>query len=181
MKRAAQIILFFFPVLFGLTSCQPAAVLDTGKALQLATSAENYVGVSIALERRENNQFFLSATFTPLDPTLHLYSKGIPRKGVEGLGRPALLELAPESSIKAIGGLIENISPQAPLSGPPELLVYPAGAMTLSLPIQLPEGKGWFNEQVLVTYMACNDEGCRPPVEGKAIAIKIPGNKTINP
>jgi len=64
------------------------------------------VDVTIVLEREENDQFFLSATFTPLDPSLHLYSKEIPRKGVEGLGRPALLELTQGSSIKASGELI---------------------------------------------------------------------------
>jgi hypothetical protein len=182
MKRTSQIIiLFFLLALIGSASCRPAFVLEPGKTIQLATSTENYVDVTIALERGNNDQFFLSATFTPLNPSLHLYSKEIPRKGVEGLGRPALLELVQGSSIKASGELIESISSQLPLSGPQELLIYPAGAITLSLPILLPEGKGWFSEHVIVTYMACNDEGCRPPVEGKTIAIQIPGNDTLNP
>jgi len=149
--------------------------------IQLAIATENYVEVRILLEQKSNDQFFLSATFTPLNSSLHLYSKEIPRKGVEGLGRPALLELAQGSLIKAQGELIESVSSQTPLSGPQELLIYPAGAITLSLPILLPEGKGWFSEQVIVTYMACNNEGCRPPVEGKVIEIKIPGSGAITP
>ena len=182
MKYISKIIvLSLLPALIGLTSCKPVSLLKSGQTLQLATSTENYVEVTIALARRENNQFFLSATFTPLDPSLHLYSKEIPRNGVEGLGRPALLELAPGSSIKEIGELFENISALAPLSGPPELRIYPAGAITLSMPVQLPEGEGWFSDKAIVTYMACNNEGCRPPVEGKAIAIRVPGNDTVNP
>ena len=110
MKRISQIIiLFFLLALIGSTSCQPAAVLEPGQTLQLATSAENKVEVSIALTRDEDGQFILSATFTPQLLNMHLYSKEIPLNGVDGLGRPTLLELAEGSTLKANGELTESV------------------------------------------------------------------------
>jgi len=161
--------------LIGSASCQAASVLEPGKTLQLATSTENYVDVTIALEREENDQFFLSATFTPQAPSLHLYSKDIPKTGINGLGRPTLLELSKDSPLQAVSELIESASPQTPATPPFELLTYPAGAITLGLHILLPNGNNWINDEVIVTYMACNEQGCRPPIQQKPIAIKIPG------
>ena len=157
------------------SSCQHVPGLN--ETLELAASTENKVEVTISLEHKENNQFFLSATFTPLDPSLHLYSKEIPLNGVDGLGRPTFLGLAAESLIKANGELIESVPSQIPAFEPIELLVYPIGEVTLSLPILLPDGNHWINDQVIVTYMACNEQGCRPPVEGKVIMIRIPGKE----
>jgi hypothetical protein len=177
MKRIRQIItLFILLVLIGATACQPAIVLEPGQTLQLATSAENKVEVNVALPRSEDGQFILSATFTPQLLNMHLYSKEIPRNGVEGLGRPTLLELAEGSSLKANGELIESVTSSQSSSFDPEgLLLYPAGPVTLSLPVLLPNGNDWINDQVIVSYMACDDQGCRAPVQQKPIAIKIPG------
>jgi hypothetical protein len=176
MKYLLHIILF---LLIGITtiSCKPIPTVN--KAIELAAVTENSVEVKITLEREDNNQFLLSAIFTPLDSSLHLYSKEVPRNGVDGLGRPALLELSNTSTIKANGDLIESTPSEIPLFEPFDLLVYPAGPIKLSLPILLPDGKSWVDDQVIITYMACNDQGCRPPVEGKAIAIQVPGNDLI--
>ena len=161
--------------LSGITSCRSASILEPGQTLELATSAENKVEVTITLTRREDGQFILSATFTPQLLNMHLYSKEIPRNGVEGLGRPTLLELAEGSALKANGELIESVASQPPLFDPKELLVYPAGPVTLSQPVLLPDGNNWINDKVLVTYMACDEQGCRAPIQQKSIAIKIPG------
>jgi hypothetical protein len=166
MKRLLFLLL---PILL-LTACQPAR----NSTLELARSTENSVEVIIALTRADDGQVLLSATFTPTGNGLHLYSKDIPRKGIEGLGRPALLELPAGSTITVNGGLIESASAQSPLSGPQDLRIYPAGAITLNLPIILPAGTNWLDEQVVVTYMACTEYSCRPPVEGKVIPIRIP-------
>jgi hypothetical protein len=94
---------------------------------------------------------------------------------VDGLGRPTLLELAEGSALKANGELIESVVSSQATLGLNELLLYPAGPVTLSLPVLLPDGNSWVNDEVIVTYMACDDQGCRAPVEKKAIAVKIPG------
>jgi hypothetical protein len=159
-----------------LTACQPAQ----SPPLELARFTENSVEVTVTLARAEDGQVFLSATFKPVEGNLHLYSKEVPRSGVDGLGRPALIELAQDSAIKANGQLIESAPAQIPLSGPQNLRVYPAGAITLSLPVILPVGKNWLDEKVIVTYMACTDYSCRPPVEGKVIQIQIPENEAFN-
>jgi hypothetical protein len=176
MKHISQItMLFFLLALIGATACQPAPVLEPGQTLQLATSAENKVEVTIALIRNEDGQFILSATFTPQLLNMHLYSKEIPRNGVEGVGRPTLLELAEGSALKANGEVTESIvSSQSSSFDAEGLLLYPAGPVTLSLPVLLPDGNDWVNDEVIVTYMACDDRGCRAPVQQKPIAIKIP-------
>ena len=141
---------------------------------ELASFTENEVTVSIYLDKNEDGTFFLSARFTPPDG-YHLYSKDIPLTGVDGLGRPTLLELTIESKIISLGKLAENVSAEVPNFEPKELLVYPSGAVTLSLPIDLPHGDGWVNDVVKVTYMTCNDAGCKAPVVGKLVSIRIPG------
>jgi hypothetical protein len=156
---------------FCILACQP--ILQKKESIPLATSAENGVEVTISMQRNESDQLFLSATFTPQDPSLHLYSKDIPKTGVEGLGRPALLEIPNDSTIKVLGDLTESVHAQSSDSGPQELLVYPEGSITLSLPVKLLD-PNVRTETVYVTYMACNQQGCRPPVEHKAIKINLP-------
>jgi hypothetical protein len=156
---------------FCIFACRP--VLQKNDSITLATSTQNSVEVTISMQRNESDNLFLSATFTPQDPSLHLYSKDIPKTGVEGLGRPALLEIPGNSALEAIGDLTESTRPQLPGSGPQELLVYPQGPVTLSLPVQILDLNAR-TETVYVTYMACNQQGCRPPVEHKAIKINLP-------
>jgi hypothetical protein len=172
MKYAFQIILVV--ILLGTASCQPASMLESGQTLVLAKSTGNKVEVTIALTHSEGGEFTLSATFTPQLASLHLYSREIPRNGIEGVGRPTLLELAEGSSIKPNGAITESVAASQPPLDPTGLLIYPAGPVTLSLPILLPDGNNWINEEVIVTYMACDERGCRAPVEQKSIAIKIP-------
>jgi hypothetical protein len=83
--------------------------------------------------------------------------------------------LTSTSQIKAIGELIESVPAQEASFEPKELFVYPAGAVTLSLPVELPSGDHWVNDEIKITYMACSASQCKPPVEGKVIAIRVPG------
>jgi hypothetical protein len=142
--------------------------------VQLATFTENYVNVSIALEQPSEGNYFVSATFTPPDG-YHLYSKDIPVHGINGIGRPTLLELATTSQMKALGSLGENISAQSFYFEHNEFQVYPLGAVTLSLPIELPQGNNWIDDELKITYMACSSNLCKPPVEGKIVSVRIPG------
>jgi hypothetical protein len=142
--------------------------------VSLVSFTENYVEVSISLERSAEGNYILSGTFTPPDG-YHLYSKDIPLNGVNGLGRPTLLELGPDGPIKANGELRESVKAEAPNFEPKELLVYPLGPVTLSLPVELPGGGDPIDAEIKVTYMTCSANLCKPPVEGKIIAIRIPG------
>lgn len=136
------------------------------------------MSVSIRLENDGPGMYFLSATFNP-ESGLHLYSKDLPISGIDGLGRPTLVEAGAESQYKVKGELIESVAAQIPEFEPKTLLVYPVGAVTLRLPIDLPAGKGWVDDMVKITYMACSENGCKAPVMGMEIAIRIPGKEAL--
>jgi hypothetical protein len=156
-------------------SCAPAP----SKPISLASFSENYVDVSIYLERNPGEQSYLSGTFTPPDG-YHLYSKDIPIDGVNGLGRPTLLELETDGQMKAMGDLAESVKPEEPDFEPRELLVYPVGAVTLRLPVELPPGTSWVNDELKVTYMVCSANQCKPPVVGKIVQVRIPGADAVD-
>jgi len=165
----------FIPVfLCMLAACGRSSAATQGASLSLASFTENYVGVSILLEGNDKGEYFLSATFIPPDG-YHLYSKDIPLNGVEGLGRPTLLELTEYSQLHALGILTESVKTMEPNFEPKELLVYPSGAVTLSLPVELPAADTWLNDAVKITFMACSESTCKPPVTGKIVSIRIPG------
>jgi hypothetical protein len=154
-----------------LTSCSSNFDLKTGTPFPLASSTENSVTVKIALVKNSTGQVFLAATFTPQLAGYHLYSKSL---SLNGEGRPTLLELPSGSTLRAVGDLIESATSEVSSMGPDALLVYPAGPITLSLPVILPDGKGWVQEQVSITYEACSDVTCLTPVTGKLIPIRVP-------
>ncbi|MBI5295691.1 MAG: hypothetical protein HY869_09460 [Chloroflexi bacterium] len=180
MTRKFHLLLILaLPLLPVLAACQPKSALALGATLPLGSITENYVEVSITLHRSENDTYTLTATFTPLEAGLHLYSKDIPPTGVDGLGRPTLFNLPADSPLVQVGETMESQPSQDPFEGPSELRVYPEGPITLSIPVLLPEGEDWLDQQVSVTYMACSELGCRAPVENKAIAIRIPAKGLI--
>jgi hypothetical protein len=164
--------MLFLPLILGACAQAPQ------NPLALASFSENSVSVTISLQHDDFGQDFLSATFTP-PQGYHLYSKDIPARGINGQGRPTRLELSLDSQAEVLGDLMESAGPQALGYGGAGLLVYPAGPVTLSLPIQLPDGRGWFKDEVKVSFMACTNNQCTPPVE-KLLGIRLPGAELFN-
>ncbi|MBK9207632.1 MAG: hypothetical protein IPL71_04735 [Anaerolineales bacterium] len=78
MKHIYQIFSPLILILLLGTSCQSTP--HTAQKIELANVLENKVQVSITLEKDQSGQPILSATFTPQDPNLHLYSKDIPKR-----------------------------------------------------------------------------------------------------
>ena len=152
-------------------SCGSRPDLKPSFPLTLASFTENGVTVNIALMQATNRLFFLAATFIPGQAGFHLYSKNLP---LDGEGRPTLVEIPSGSTLKVAGDLIDSADAEVSSMGPGTLLVYPAGPVTLSLPVTLPAGKGWAQEQVSVTYEACSDMTCLTPVVGKLVPIRLP-------
>lgn len=178
MKLRCGFLVLLWTILLSvaLVSCTPAP----RETIPLASFTESYVEVSIYLELDPEGKYMLAATFKPPDG-YHLYSKDIPLEGVNGLGRPTLLELSPDSHTKTTGALLENLEAEMPDFEPRELLVYPDGAVTLSLPVELPSGSGWVEDEVQVTYMACSASQCKPPVVRKNVLVPIPSTDTLEP
>jgi hypothetical protein len=54
--------------------------------------------------------------------------------------------------------------------------VYPAGPVTLSLPFEWVTGNNTVSMEVAITYMACSDKTCLPPVIDKHVIIQIPAS-----
>ncbi len=160
-------------------ACAPRAGLAPGESMPLASFSKNSVDVSIRLTRDSEGDFLLEATFTPPEGS-HLYSKDLPPLGVDGLGRPTLLELPADSKMRALGSLTESVPSVLEEFESLQLPVYPTGAVTLTLPIALPEGAGWVDDAVSVTFMACNEDGCKPPVVGKIVAVRVPGANSVS-
>jgi hypothetical protein len=143
----------------------------------LAEFTESYVHVVIELDRTDDEAILL-ATFTPTEISAHLYSKDLPKEGINGVGRPTLLELPGGAHMQTVGELQESVSPESDLQCPAisSLPLYPAGPVTLSLPVKLPEsGNRPVSDQVLITYMACTETGCHAPVIGKTVDVQLPG------
>ena len=162
------------------TSCFRPSITTDRVSLPLASFTENNVDVLIRLEDDQQGGVILSASFNPPEG-YHLYSKDTPRIGLNGLGRPTLLELPANSLMTASSELMESVKAQVPDFEPRELLVYPVGAVTLSLRVELPQGDEWADDFVSVTYMACSDTLCYPPVMGKLVPIRVPGVDVSNP
>ncbi|MBN2388295.1 MAG: hypothetical protein JXB85_14860 [Anaerolineales bacterium] len=171
MRRFSSLILFL--LLLSLpAACAAPPDLGPGSSLSLASFAENGVQVEITLEVDAHRAAWLAATYTPLESGWHVYAMDtLP----EGAGRPTLLELPPGARLQALGGLSASQAPIPLVDSEDDLWIYPDGPVTLRLPVALPEGSAWVEDQVSVTYMACNGRTCRQPVMGRLVSVRLPG------
>lgn len=179
IHRHPSAALVILALLAALSACTAKPDIARGQSIELNSISESNVSVSIHLERTPEGTFLLHATFSPPEGD-HLYGKDLPKAGLEGLGRPTLLELTAESKMLALGALMESVPVLLELFELIALPVYPAGPVTLSLPVSLPPGKGWVEDLVSVSFMTCNDNGCKPPVLGKIISVRVPGADSIS-
>jgi hypothetical protein len=143
----------------------------------LAGFTEHGMQVDLALEQDYNGTRMLAGIFTPIDAQVHLYSADLPRSGLNGAGRPTLLEVPTQPGISSIGPLTANqpviLDRFATLDT--AFPIYPDGPVTLRLPIAVTFGDEPVSATISVTYMACSSTGfCLPPVENRLIAVSIP-------
>ena len=140
----------------------------------LTQFTENGVTVEIAMEKDQAGEFWLASTFTPTQPRFHLYSTDLPRTGIGGVGRPTLLEIIAPIDLLSAGSLqvdqpvIDLYFDILERSYP----VYPDGPVTLRRPIAEPD-RSVTPIELSITYMACSDTTCLPPVENKHIAATL--------
>lgn len=183
MIRRTLIVLaiLILPIFLGISLAQQKN-LERGQSLLLAayTDPNNQIAVSVHLMRNLSDSFFLIAEFIP-PSGYHLYSKDLPRSGMNGQGRPTLLELSPTSRIQSAGVLAESVSSAMVGYQPDGPSVYPDGPVTLTLPIKLPPANGWVKDQIRLTYMACSESDCKVPTVGKLLTVSVPGALSFMP
>ena len=140
----------------------------------LAAFVEHGVHVSLNLERDRSGGLWLSGIFAPQAESTHLYSTELPADGIQGLGRPTRLVLAPESSISAAGPVVADRA--VVLDRIDELNVslpvYPDGSVTLRMPVAIADRSSG-TAVVLVSYMACGPRGCLRPVIDRRVVIDL--------
>ncbi|MCP4419852.1 MAG: hypothetical protein GY805_24840 [Chloroflexi bacterium] len=176
--RQLQTILKYFLLLFLLTGCQQALnpVRQT-EVHPLFTFSKNSVDVAVHLEVVALDSALLVATFTPTEPTLHLYGLEMPLTGIEGVGRPTQLAVI-SGAVSVVGQLEANLMATDhyfPTFEQPFPL-YPDGPITLTLPVSLPASMPEARDAVFsITYMACSSEGvCKPPVTDNQTSVILP-------
>src|SRR5215468_8843084 len=143
----------------------------------LATFTDSGVRVEIAFSRDAQGDAHLSATFTPTEPTFHLYANSLPRAGIEGVGRPTLLEIVAARGIEVSGPLSADTMPlQERIDGFDQpFAIYPDGPVTLRQPIRFTDGVTAAAAELAITYMACSSQGlCLAPVEDRRLNVTIP-------
>lgn len=154
-------------------SAAPAALRDWSAFT--ATWTKNQVEVVLSLEPGATaDTAVLVGRFTPKptgDP-LHLYGKDL--TGFAGQATRVALKSGQAASES--GPLTDDV--QATIKD--EVPIYPAGPVTLRLPIRLPPGAAGaagatIATDVLVSFMACTDKICPfPPVKNAVMKIDLP-------
>jgi hypothetical protein len=134
-------------------------------------------GVRVDLRYVGDERGEVVAVFEPVQAGFHLYGPELPREGIDGAGRPTLLELADGAAWHATGAL--GATPARTLQQLPTFdepfPVFPAGPVTLRLPVERDGGDGRASPLVVaVTYMTCSDSGiCLAPVEGHEVTVEV--------
>ena len=117
----------------------------------------------------------LIARFEPPEG-YYLYSKSLPMTGLNGVGRPTLLEIADDQPDLSNGPLLASQQARDMRSQGAIYPLYPTGPVEIHLPIQLPAGSNDRTQAVRLwlTYMTCNEEFCLRPVEREEVTVELP-------
>ncbi len=137
-----------------------------------ATWTKNQVEVVLSLEPGVTaDTAVLVGRFTPKptgDP-LHLYGKDL----TGFAGQATRIAIKAGQAASETGPLTDDVKPTIK----DEVPVYPAGPVTLRLPIRLPAGAAGTTvaTDVLVSFMACTDKICPfPPVKNAVMKLDLP-------
>ena len=119
----------------------------------------------------------LIARFTPPDG-YHLYCKSLPVAGLNGIGRPTLLEIADQQTDLSRGPLLASQLAREKVSQGALFPLYPKGPVEIHLPIHLPQGEKGSSQPIRVwlTYMTCNEDFCLRPMEREEVTISLPSS-----
>lgn len=153
-----------------------AVTVPACAAPPVATFNRNHVSVTVSSQVEAGGQV-LVARFVPDGADLHLYGTDLPRFGIDGAGRPTLVEIV-GGGWEARGPLVPSLTAvTVKLPGFDQAFsVFPDGPVELRLPIRsLGDASPGDGVEVAVTYMACTGDGrCYPPVDGAHIHVQMP-------
>ena len=154
-----------------------AVVLVASRLVAPASVVLEESGVQVELSFVGDDRGEVVAVFRPLQAGFHLYGPDLPRDGIDGAGRPTLLELSAVSGWSPAGEL--QAEPATTLLSLPSFdrpfPVFPDGPATLRLPVERVDAAQQDGELVVqVTYMACSSSGlCLAPVIEREISVPI--------
>lgn len=148
---------------------------------ELATFVQNGVRVHVLLERDWRNEHWIAASFRPLAPDVHLYGVSLPANGIDGLGRPTRLTLLPSAAWRVRGPAIVDRAEQDLRFDQLNvtLPVYPAGPVTLRVPVTIASAGSSRDAAIQVSYMGCSDLGCLPPVIDRRVQVRVPAAELL--
>ena len=156
---------------------RPIVLSEDGQPrLVLATLPADNSGVGLRFELDLVN-FSLLTHFIPdsKPEALYLYDSALPIDGINGVGRPTLVEVDPDSELVTSGTFSVSVEPLPDETG---LRPYPKGPVVITLPLYKGpkpfRGEGESAIPVLVTYQACADQSCRKPVSRKPVMVPVP-------
>ena len=145
----------------------------------LAAFSQNSVSVEILFSRMPSIGSFLSQ-HSPLSPETTCTARIFPATGIYGEGRPTLVELTPRSAMRVVGALTANVNDEVSSMGMDALLIYPAGPVTLKLPVSLPpDGAGTLTRSVSHTNLAARPPA-RHPWSGSWFGYTSPDRDSSN-
>jgi thiol-disulfide isomerase/thioredoxin len=149
------------------------------KLAELAAFSQNGVRVIVALERDSRGQAWIAASFRPVAADVHLYGASLPTNGIDGLGRPTRLTLSPSDVWRVNGPAVADRLEQDLRFDQLDcvLPVYPAGPVTLRVPVTLNAVPAAADAAIHVTYMGCSDAGCLPPVVERRVPLRLPATR----
>jgi hypothetical protein len=110
----------------------------------------------------------LAATFTPRRSGFHVYSVDLPATGVQGLGIATRVRAA--GGVHATGGPVADM-PVRQLPYPSlglTLPVYPNGPVTVRVEVE----RSGTTPVVRVSYAACSESVCLPPVRDVRVPMR---------
>lgn len=131
------------------------------------------VALTLYLANRSGPEATLQVRFEPVGAgAQHLYSMDLPKGGVDGVGRPTLIETTARSLFRLLGSPTAD---KALMKRDTPLPYFEAGPVLLRVPIQLPRGNGAVvTTELQVTYMSCTETACNRPVTDRVLKIHLP-------
>ncbi len=154
---------------------EPEVSLGQLSALTYGPAVEHYderaaVKASVSAARLDEHWVVVRGVFTPEEAGYHLYSKDLPKEGIQETGRPTLIEIANGASQSGV--LLADQSPHDFTQYGVTIPVYPEGPVTLYR-LARPKG-GATSLSAALTYMSCSTELCNLPVEGEIVEVPLP-------